>query len=128
MSSRCKIQIADDAQEIRSLIRVYLEVDGRFDVAAEAGDGQQAIDAAAGEYPHVVLLDISMPVLDGLQALPRIRAMAPLTKVVILSGLDDPDVKASALAAGAKRFFVKTSNLKDVIEEVATLCAQDHEQ
>lgn len=125
--SRCKILIADDAEAIRSLVRLYLEQDGRFEVVGEAGNGQQAIDAAATQDPDIVLLDISMPVLDGLQALPRIRAMAPASKVVILSGLDDPDIKASALAAGAQRFLVKTSNLNDVVEEVAALCPGDDE-
>lgn len=119
---RCTILIADDAEEIRYFVRWYLELDGRFDVIAEATDGRQAIEVATAERPDVVILDISMPVLDGLQALQKIRALSPTTKVVMLSGLDDPDVKAQALAAGAEGYFVKTSELEDVLETIASLC------
>lgn len=120
--SRCKVVLVDDADGIRHLVRIFLERDGRFDVVAEATDGRTAIDVVAAEMPDVILLDISMPVLDGLQALPLIKAATPGARVVMLSGLDDPDVKAQALDLGAESFFVKTSDIGQVVEELARLC------
>ncbi|MBW3594267.1 MAG: response regulator transcription factor [Actinobacteria bacterium] len=112
----------DDADGIRQLVRIFLERDGRFDVVAEATDGRTAIDVVAAEMPDVILLDISMPVLDGLQALPLIKAAAPGTRVVMLSGLDDADIRSQALDLGAESYFLKTSDIGDVVEELAKLC------
>lgn len=120
--SPCKVVIVDDAADIRQIVRMVLERDGRFEVVAEATDGRRAIEIVSAEIPHVILLDISMPVLDGLQALPLIKAAAPATKVVMLSGLDDPDIRAQALELGAESYFVKTADIGEVVEELAKLC------
>lgn len=119
----CKVVIVDDAEGIRRLVRTFLERDGRFEVVAEATDGRTAVEVVATEMPDVILLDVSMPVLDGLQALPLIKAGSPRTRVVMLSGLDDADIKAQALDLGAESFFVKTSDIGEVVEELARLCS-----
>ena len=119
---RCKVVIVDDADGIRHLVRVFLERDGRFEVVAEATDGRTGIEVVAAEQPDAVLLDISMPVLDGLQALPQIKAASPNTKVVMLSAFDDVDIKAQTLELGAESYFVKSADIEAVVEGLARLC------
>jgi len=122
VGSRCKVMIADDSEDIRSLLRLHLERDARFELIAEATNGQQAVDIATMKSPDIIILDISMPLLDGLQALALIKTGVPTTKVVMLSGLDDPDIRAQALASGAQAFFVKNMDLRVVVNAVADLC------
>ena len=70
--------IIDDAPDLRDLLRITLE-SGGFDVVAEAGDGRTGIEAASAQPPDVILLDLTMPVMDGLEALPALRAGLPAT-------------------------------------------------
>lgn len=121
-TTRCRVMIADDAEDIRHLLRLKFEMDDRFDVVAEAADGKEAIEEAGAHSPDVVVLDISMPKLDGLQALPLIRSANPATRVIMLSGLDDADIEAQALASGAERFLVKTTDIDEILDAVASLC------
>ncbi len=81
-----RVLIADDVQDLRSMLRLALELSGRFTVVAEAMNGAHAVDLAAMYKPDLALLDLSMPTLDGLEALPRILEVSPETKVVVLSG------------------------------------------
>src|SRR5579871_46039 len=86
MSRPWRLIVVDDAQELRHLIRFFLELSEDFEVVGEAGDGAAAIDLARDVQPDVVLLDLAMPVMDGLQALPGLRDRCPNTLVVVLSG------------------------------------------
>lgn len=99
--------LADDVPELRRLLRHVLEWSERFSVIAEAEDGAQAIDLVAALKPDLVLLDISMPVMDGIEALPRILAAAPGTKVVILSGFEAERLAERATAEGACAYLEK---------------------
>jgi CheY-like chemotaxis protein len=81
-----RVVIADDEQMHRELIRRILTASGRFVVVGEAEDGKIAVEIAEREAPDLVVLDLSMPRMGGLEALPRILAGSPNTKVVILSG------------------------------------------
>ena len=84
-----RVLIADDVQDLRSMLRLALELSGRFTVVAEAMNGAHAVDLAAMYKPDLALLDLSMPTLDGLEALPRILEVSPETKVVVLSGFEE---------------------------------------
>lgn len=99
--SRCTIVIADDAPDIRRLVRTVLEVEDDFEVVGEAGDGLAAIKVVEQTRPDVVLLDLSMPRMDGLEALPRLREVSPASAVVVLSGFLNDDVKRRVLDMGA---------------------------
>lgn len=81
--------------------------DEGFDVVGEAGDGLEAIAEAERHQPDLVVLDLSMPVLDGLEALPRILAVAPDARVVVVSGFDGGRMRGPALAAGAVAYLEK---------------------
>jgi DNA-binding NarL/FixJ family response regulator len=102
-----RVLLADDVPEFRLLMRVALEQDGRFDVVAEAADGEEAVQLSSSEQPDVVLLDLAMPVLDGLQAIPEIRSCSPRTKVVVLSGAGRPQAEREAMSSGASACLKK---------------------
>ena len=81
-----RVVLVDDTEEIRRLLRTTLEIDGRFDVIDEAADGVAAVRIAGEKQPDAVILDLAMPVMDGLQSIPAIRKEAPATKLPVLSG------------------------------------------
>ena len=102
-----RVLIADDVQDLRSMLRLALELSGRFTVVAEAMDGAHAVDLAAMYKPDLALLDLSMPALDGLEALPRILDASPATKVVVLSGFEEARMAPVALKSGATAYLEK---------------------
>lgn len=106
-AARYRVVIADDVAHLRTLLRIVLERSRRFEVVAEAGNGQQAIEATREHRPDLTLLDLSMPVMDGLEALPVIRQAVPSTAVVVLSGFDAERMEGRALEAGAAAYLVK---------------------
>lgn len=105
--TRYRVILADDDADDRMLVRMQLEAEGSFDVVAEAADGETAIDLIAARQPHLVVLDLAMPRLDGLAALPRILMAAPGTKVVFLSGYVTPHAVDRAMSLGAVAFYKK---------------------
>lgn len=107
LAPRRRVVLVDDMVELRAMIRLTLERSGHFDVVGEAGDGRTAIDVAAEAQPDVVLLDISMPVMDGLEALPHLRRAAPDATVVMLSGFSEARLGAEAAAGGAAAYLEK---------------------
>jgi DNA-binding NarL/FixJ family response regulator len=99
--------LADDVADLRSLVRVVLEDSGRFEIVGEAGDGVAAVDVVEREQPDVVLLDISMPRMDGLEALPLIRSASPHSAVVILSAFEARERERRASDLGARGYLEK---------------------
>ena len=99
--------LVDDMVELRAMIRLTLERSGRFEVIGEAGDGREAIEAVSTMSPDVVLLDVAMPVMDGLEALPHLRDRAPDATVIMLSGFSELRLGAEAAALGAAAYLEK---------------------
>lgn len=98
----------DDEADHRLLTRMIVEGTGRFQVVGEAGDGAAAIDLARRLQPDLVLLDLRMPGMDGVQALPRLRAAAPKATVYVLSMVSEQARLHEAKMAGAHGFLDKT--------------------
>src|SRR5438552_17978652 len=98
---RLRIVLADDTWELRALLRVTLELDGRFEIVAEAGDGSEAVAAVAAARPDAIVLDLAMPVMDGLEAIRELRGQVPETKILVLSGFDAASGAQPALEPGA---------------------------
>lgn len=115
-----RILLVDDNEDVRRLLRIQLERADRYEIVGEAGDGEEAVHLAATLQPHVVLLDLSMPVMDGLQALPLILEAVPDVRVVVLSGFDRETMADKVLAAGAARYIEKgvRMGLPEVIDSV----------
>ena len=107
-----RVVVADDSPEVRLLVRVVLEDDADFRVEGEATDGQEAVDLAATLHPDLLLLDLSMPRMDGHQALPLILEASPETRVVVLSAFPADRVARRLLDAGAHLFLDKTGDLE----------------
>ena len=119
-NSRYRVLLADDQKEVRTSLRRFLERDGRFEIIAEVEDGEEAISVAAREQPDAILLDLAMPGVNGLQALPRIQEIAPHTRVVILSSMVPFDnTTAKAISLGAAAVFDKYTSPKKVIKALA---------
>lgn len=127
MSARIRAVLADDTDEYRLLLRIILEQDGRFEVVAEAGDGAEAVRVTTAERPDVLVLDLAMPVMDGLQAIPGVRSGSPETSIVVLSGFargrldrDALDLGASAYVEKGEAFSVLVTTLLEVTSAVRT--------
>jgi DNA-binding NarL/FixJ family response regulator len=113
------VVLADDQALVRRGFRLILEAEPDIEVVAEAEDGQQAIDAVRQHRPAVVLMDIQMPGLDGLEATRRILADADShTRVLILTTFERDDYVFEALQLGASGFLLKTSPPEDLVTAV----------
>jgi signal transduction histidine kinase/ActR/RegA family two-component response regulator len=104
-----RVLIADDTEDIRMLLRLTLQKDGRFEVVGEARDGQEAVEMAETTRPDAIVLDLAMPVMDGLQALPHIRRILPRSRIVVLSGFNASQMADEALSLGADAYLEKGS-------------------
>ena len=118
LKPKIRVLIADDHAILRSGLKLLVNSQDDLEVVAEAADGLQAIDRAREKKPDVVLLDLSMPRSGGMEALLRIAKECPLTRVVILTMLDDPVYLRSALAAGASGYVVKRSVDSDLLTAI----------
>ena len=119
-----RVLVADDQELVRAGFCVILEAAG-FAVAGEAADGARAVSLAASERPDVVLMDIRMPVMDGLEATRRITALPGAPKVVILTTFDLDDYVYEALRAGASGFLLKDAPRGDLIAAIRVAAAGD---
>ncbi|HVF53479.1 MAG TPA: response regulator [Actinomycetota bacterium] len=106
-----KVLIADDSRDMRKMVRMVLETDGDFTVVGEAADGAEAVDLATTEDPNVIVLDMMMPVMDGLEAIPELREKAPDVKILAFSAAGDV-VLSEAMEAGADGWMKKVDLLQ----------------
>ena len=119
--SQAQILIVDDCQQWRETLRSMLEAIPGYQVVAEAGDAVEAIQKVAQLHPEIVLLDIGMPVLNGIEAASRIRRASPNTKIVFVTQEDDRDIRTAALATGAEGYLLKSKVAFDLIPAVDAL-------
>jgi CheY-like chemotaxis protein len=110
-----RLLVVDDSADLRDLLTLILDrPDLGWHVVGSAADGQEAVDSLPSSRPDVVLLDLSMPVMDGLEALPLIRRDAPQAVVVMLSGYPSAKFEETARDAGADGYLEK----KDLVSEL----------
>src|SRR5664279_4119563 len=114
--ARTRLVLADDSQSLTASVRRTLGES--FEVVAVAEDGQQAIDAVRMWSPDVLIIDISMPVLDGLEAVRRLHAESSHTKVIFLTIHDDKDFVEAARAAGATGYVTKNRLRTDLVAAI----------
>ena len=110
-----RVLVADDTATVRLVLRRTLESSKAFEVVGEAVDGAEAVAMAATLQPDMVLLDLSMPVLGGMEAIPRIRRCAPSARVVVLSGYSSDHAGPQAVAVGAAAFLEKQQRPDDLL-------------
>jgi DNA-binding NarL/FixJ family response regulator len=106
--------LVDDVPELRELIRFGIEDDPAFEVVGEAGDGRSAIEGIVEKRPAAVLLDLSMPDMDGFAAIPEIRSRAPEIAIVVLSAFSADRMGDSALERGADGYVEKGTSIDEL--------------
>lgn len=117
MSTR-RTLIVDDTPDLRELLALTLDDDEAFEVVAEASDGREAIDVAQAERPDLVVLDLAMPVMDGLEALPHLRRTVPAATIVVLSGFGATAMRDQALVSGADGYVEKGTRLPAIVDRL----------
>jgi len=118
-----RVVLVDDTEDLRQLMRIALSRSG-YQVVGEAGDGAAGIAVAREHTPDLVVLDLSMPVMDGLEALPHIRASCPDTTIVVMSGFGAGQMTERALARGADGYLQKGASLASVVEYLGATMAR----
>jgi DNA-binding NarL/FixJ family response regulator len=113
-----RVAIADDNDGVRELLRVLIELDGRLQLVGEAADGRQTLSVVASERPDVLLLDLGMPALDGLQVLADLSRTHPEVRVVVYSGFAGEGLRTAALAAGASDYLIKGVDPALIVERL----------
>jgi PAS domain S-box-containing protein len=109
------VVVVDDAPDVRRLLRTRLRLEGRFEVVGEGADGAAAVALAEEHRPTLLLLDVSMPGVDGLEALPRVLAASPATRVLMFSGFEEQGLAERATELGAAAFFEKSVSLETLL-------------
>lgn len=117
-----RILIADDHEVVRHGIRALLESHDGWEVVGEAVTGRQAVDEAQELQPDLVIMDISMPEMNGLEATRHIRKELPEAEVLVLSVHDSEQLVREVLEAGARGYVLKSDAGRDLIAAVETLC------
>src|SRR5262249_39593037 len=106
--------LVDDVPELRELVRLGLEQDPDFEIAGEADGGRSGIEGIAATKPEAVLLDLSMPDMDGLQAIPEIRGQHPDLAIIVLSGFSADRMGDIVLDRGADAYIEKGTPIQDI--------------
>ena len=116
-----RVVLADDQTLVRRGIRSLLELAGGITVVAEAGDGDEAVAAILRERPDVVLLDVRMPVKDGLQVLRELHGAGTLPPTILLTTFDDDEVLLEAVKAGTRGYLLKDVSLEQLAEAIRSV-------
>ncbi len=116
-----RVLVVDDAEDLRMLLRARMEARNGLTVVGEAADGVAAVELASELQPDLVLLDLAMPRMDGLEALPLIRAAVPGVRVVVLSGFNQSTLADKAIEAGADKYVVKGGSMRELLDLVESL-------
>ena len=109
-----RVLVADDQAAVRGGFAALIRAQEDMEVVGEAADGRQAVDLARRLLPHVVLMDVRMPVLDGIAATRELKAQNPATRVILLTAYEEDDLRTAALAAGADEFVLKGISGQDL--------------
>lgn len=118
-----RIIVADDQASVREGLVVLLGLLPEIDVVASAADGEQALQAVATEHPDAILLDLHMPVLDGVETTRRLTAKHPEVAVVVLTTFDDDASVLAALQAGARSYLTKDADRSEIAQALRAAAA-----
>lgn len=118
---RVSILIADDHPVVRQGLRTFLELQEDLEVVGEAGGGEEAVAMARQLLPDVVLMDLVMPGLDGIEATRRIRAESPTTKVIVLTSFAEDEKVFPSIKAGAAGYLLKDVEPEALAEAIRTV-------
>jgi DNA-binding NarL/FixJ family response regulator len=117
------VYLVDDVPELRELVKYGMEGDPTFEVVGEAGDGRSAIEGIAATHPAAVLLDLSMPDMNGLEAILEIRKRDPDIAIIVLSGFTADRMASPTLERGADRYVEKGTPMEELLDATRTAVA-----
>jgi DNA-binding NarL/FixJ family response regulator len=117
-----RVVLADDEAAVRALLGIALGMEGGFTVVGEAADGEQAVALVDESHPNAIVLDLMMPGLSGLEAIPFIRSRSPETKIVVFSALSAAQMCAECMQKGADAYVEKTRVITDLSETLHRVC------
>lgn len=119
--SKLRILIADDHRMVREGLRMALEIEQDFEVVGEAGEGSEAVRLAKELNPDVVLMDVGMPGMNGIDACQEIRNFQSKIKVLMLTASDDAESVSASLVAGAQGYFLKIGGSEEPVKAVRSV-------
>ncbi len=120
---RIRVLVADDHTIVRRGIVSLLSLDGEIEVVAEAENGREAVEKSFLALPHVVLMDVSMPLLNGLEATEQIKKKRPDIKVLILSAHDNEEYVAQVVRSGANGYLLKNTSADELFRAIRAVHA-----
>ncbi|CAH0244025.1 MULTISPECIES: response regulator [Priestia] len=118
---KIKILIADDHHVVRKGLVFFLQTQPDLEIVGEASNGEEAVKLATSLEPHIVLMDLSMPLLDGIEATKELKKQAPHVQVMILTSFSDQDHVIPALEAGASGYQLKESDPDELVSAIRKL-------
>lgn len=125
MSEKIRVLIADDHAVVRQGLRTFLEVQDDIEVVGEAGDGEVAVSLVEALAPDVVVIDLVMPRVGGIEAIRRIHELRPSTKVIVLTSFSDDEKVFAAVRAGAAGYLLKDVRPQELGEAIRTVSRGD---
>ncbi len=121
MAETCRVVVAEDHRILREGLRAILAAEGGLEVVAEAADGREAVRAAESHRPDVMLLDLTMPRMNGLEAIPEIKRVSPQTRILVLTVHKTEEYVHSALKAGAHGYVLKGSSSAELLGAIRSV-------
>jgi NarL family two-component system response regulator YdfI len=125
MAEKIRVVIADDHPIVRTGLRLMLGMEEGIELVGEAADGSAALHLISSLEPDVVLMDLRMPVMDGLEAIERIRAEWPHIAIIVLTTYDEDDLMLRSLQAGVRGYLLKESSLETVLQAIESAARGD---
>src|SRR3954449_10420281 len=122
------VYLVDDVPELRELIKFGMEDDPEFEVVGEAGDGRSALEGIAATHPAAVLLDLSMPDMNGFEAILEIRKSDPDVAIIVLSGFSADRMGPPTLERGADRYVEKGTPIQELRDATRLAVAKRREE
>lgn len=122
--SKTTFVVTDDAMFMRTLLRKMLEQNEEFEVLGEAANGFEAIEAAKKFKPDVMTLDITMPEMDGIHAVPEILKVSPSTRIIMVTAMGQQSMVIEAIKLGAKDFVIKPFEKSRVYQAIRNVLSQ----
>jgi len=116
--------LVDDQADLRRILRMGISRETRLHVVGEAADGVEALAIARAQKPDLIVLDVGMPRMDGLDALPLLKQACPDARIVVLSAYAEGIVGEAALALGANAYFEKGARMRDVVPRLLEIARQ----
>lgn len=116
-----RVLLVDDYEPFRRFVREKLKTRSELEIVGEATDGLEAVEKAEKLHPDLIVLDIGLPKLNGIEAAPRMSKLVPSTTILFLSQNDDPDIVEAALSNGAKGYVLKLNAERELLPAVGAV-------